>query len=228
MTHLINDDLPTERKREYREQFVAHAARSQIAQRMDELTGSSSDDVASWFVTDARGLQLASSIRNEDTKNSTVGQDFSRRAYFHGGENDFEQRQHYDLPPIETTRLSPVFQSDASGTWKVAISTPIMDGGRCLGIIALTVELGDLGHGEDFANSGSRFVTLVDGRSGAHRGQILHHPLFNEILAELREREPRETAKLPDFRDYVVPLDEVPARPKVERVSLVPRPAGEA
>ena len=92
--------------------------------------------------------------------------------------DDFDERRHHDLPPIQATQLSPVFRSEASGTWKVAISTPIYDGPKCLGSIALTVELGDLGNEEDFAKTGDRFVTLVDGRSGSHHGQILHHPAF--------------------------------------------------
>ena len=224
---LIDDDLAPEPKQQLRTQFVAHAARKPIAKLLSELGEASSADVASWFVTDAHGVQLASAIPNEKEKNSTVGHDYSRRAYFHGGENDFDERRHHAVPPIQKTRLSPVFRSEASGTWKVAISTPILDGGRCLGIIALTVELGNLGNEADFAKSGDRFVTLVDGRPGTHHGQILHHPLFSQILADLRRQHPDETPKLPDLREYVVPLDRLATPDSApNRVSLYRDPLG--
>lgn len=206
---LINDELSKDERLAFRDEFVAHPSRRALDEIMERLMEGSSDSVASWFVTDAQGIQLASAILNET--NSTVGHDYSRRAYFHGGEDDFEDRQHYDLPPIQETTLSPVFRSEASGTWKVAISTPIMDGPKCLGIIALTVELGNLGNDEGFSAAGGRFVTLVDGRQGSHRGQILHHPLFNEILAKKAAENPHGIAKLPDYRKHVVRLNSLPA-----------------
>ena len=206
-----------------REQFIHHPARQALDAYLQNLGNTSGQRIASWFVTDRHGIQLASAIPNETTENITVGHDYSRRAYFHGGEVDFEDRRHYDLPPLHETRLSPVFRSEASGTWKVAISTPIRDGSDLLGVIALTVELGHLGN-EDFGNSVSRFVTLVDGRQGQHRGQILHHPLFNDILAQ----QTSAAKKLPDFRQQLVPLDSLPgADEKVDSVAIYADPLGE-
>lgn len=222
---LIDDELPKDERLALRDEFVAHPARADLDAIMERLIQSSGENVASWFVTNAQGVQLASAILNEE--NSTVGLDYSRRAYFHGGEDDYEDRRHYDFPPLQDTRLSPVFRSEASGTWKVAVSTPIFDGVRCLGVIALTVELGNLGNDESFGASRGRFVTLVDGRKGPHRGQILHHPLFNEILAQQAEDAPGLPAKLPDYRKHIVPLEGLPApNEKMQQVALYQDPLG--
>lgn len=204
---LASNAVPEEEKQPVRDAFVNHPARAELSAWLDGLIETSQGKVASWFVTDASGVQLASSIPNEEVENSTVGFDYSRRAYFHGGDADLPERRHYDVPPLPNTKLSPVFQSEASGTWKVAVSTPISRMGEVIGVIALTVELGRLGADEEFSAADGRFVTLVDGRQGAHRGQILQHPLFNEILDKQLAENPNKTPKLPDFSKYTVPID---------------------
>lgn len=206
---LASNDVSEKERNTIRDMFVNSKARELLATRMERLVERENDSVASWFVTDRNGVQLASTIMGETKKNSTVGFDYSRRAYFHGGEEDFEDRRHYDLTPLTKTKLSPVFRSEASGTWKVAISTPIIVDDQSIGVVALTVELGHLGEEKEFAFNNRRFVTLVDGREGTHRGQILQHPLFNEIL-EQQATETTESPKLRDFSEYVVPIDELP------------------
>jgi len=211
---LADDQLEGDEHASVRQAFVDHPARQALAKRMDELVARDNDNVASWFVTDPNGVQLASSVMNEDTKNSTVGFDYSRRAYFYGGEDDLPKGSHYDHPPLPDTKLSPVFRSEASGTWKVAVSTPIKrwitgfepgsdePAEETIGVLALTVELGHLGEEEDFLANNRRFVTIVDGREGSHRGQILQHPLFNDIL--------KKKDKLDDFSEYKVDLAALP------------------
>ena len=216
LSQLTDDSVDAAAKTELRKQFVDHSARIELDERLRSLMSRSDKDIASWFVTDARGLQLVSAIPTEETKNSTVGLDYSRRAYFHGGDNDFPQGSHYDNPPLKETQLSPVFRSEASGTYKVAISTPIMTPGNedtpptCIGIIALTIEVGRFGNEREFDAKAGRFVTLVDGRKGIHHGQILQHPLYNRILATQRAKTPQQQAKLPDFSQYKVPIDTLP------------------
>jgi len=229
-TQLVDDTLDPLVRSQLRKQFVDHPARAELDAILKSLMSRSDKDIASWFVTDAQGLQLASAIPTEETENSTVGLDYSRRAYFHGGDNDFPQGSHYDHPPITDTRLSPVFRSDASGTYKVAISTPIMSqkGARpqsCLGIIALTIEVGKFGNEREFDAKAGRFVTLVDGRNGTHRGQILQHPLFNKLLATQKAAAPEQQAKLPSFSNYKVPIDQLPGPDdKVARVEIYKDP----
>ncbi len=206
LERLTDSSLSDEVHDRLRREFIAHPARQQLAERMDRLVAQRNDNVASWFVTDARGVQLASSIMHEKEKNSTVGFDYSRRAYFHGKSKDFPPGRHYDEIPLSDTRLSPVFRSEASGTWKVAVSTPIRsdDGDSVVGVLALTVELGHLGDDEEFF-SDRRFVTLVDGRQGPSNGQILQHPLFNDILDSANPDQ--DEPKLRDFSEYKVDVE---------------------
>ena len=76
--------------------------------------------------------------------------------------------------------LSASFQSQASGLWKIAFSTPVVDPETkaLFGIVAVTVNRGSL---VDFDNTNDQYVMLVDDRPGDNRGVILEHPLFHEI-----------------------------------------------
>jgi len=130
--------------------------------------------VASWFVDDARGLQLARAPFKE-----TIGRNYAWRTYFHGNEED----KPHDWRPgpndhLHATTLSAVFRSQATGRWIAAISTPIEGaGGKFLGIVALTVEVGrfmQLPGSEDIV------AVLIDSRPGANKGLILQHPLFDQ------------------------------------------------
>jgi hypothetical protein len=80
-----------------------------------------------------------------------------------------------------------VFKSRSTNKWKVAVSAPVFREKEFMGILALTVSLGDF---EFFRSENSRqrnrFAVLVDGREGADTGTILQHPLFDELLAEYR------------------------------------------
>ena len=228
LEQLADDSLSEQERAEIsRSTFVDDPIRQDLAKRMDDLINRGSDNVASWFVTDMRGVQLASTVVNEPRKNSTVGLDYSRRAYFHGGEDDYPEGKHYDDGPLPKTKLSPVFRSEASGTWKVAVSTPIKKNGDPIGVMALTVELGHLGEKEDFVSNNRRFVTLVDGRDGSHRGQILQHPLFNDILENADRKQGPPV--LGDFSKYKVPIDELPqADDSVTEVALYRDPIADS
>ena len=136
---------------------------------------------ASWFVTADRGTMLAAAFHDEpDLEDFPVGNNFSYRTYYHGGPRDLPPDQR-TYSPIKMSHLSALFQSTATKTWKVAMSQPVMDGDRVLGILAMTVELGDFVR---FRSSPDRCALLVDARDGEHRGVVLQHPLFDSILAE--------------------------------------------
>ncbi|MFV2065497.1 MAG: serine/threonine protein kinase [Pirellulales bacterium] len=152
--------------------------------------------VASWFVDDPRGLQLARSPCKE-----TIGRNYAWRNYFHG---DGEDKPHDWRPGPNDhsgeTMLSAMFRSQATGRWIAAVSTPIHGPeGKCLGIVALTVEVGrfmQLPGSEDIQ------AVLIDSRAGANQGLILQHPLFDQ----LRQRGER----LPDsFSRYRVATEEL-------------------
>jgi hypothetical protein len=147
---------------------------------------------ASIFLTDRYGTQISAAFDDESPGRS-IGENRAHRTYFHGGPTDTPElpRVQTNIPHIERTHLSAVFQSTTQGTWKIAISTPIVrriDGGepQFEGILALTVSLGDfdVSNAGHLSQSNDRFAVLVDGRLGTEQGTILQHALFTELLAK--------------------------------------------
>jgi eukaryotic-like serine/threonine-protein kinase len=184
----LNDpDLPAEKQEVLRAEFVVHPARQALQHRLEKLRGDISEpEAASWFVTDAAGLQLA---RAPDS--STIGYNFAWRSYFSGDDHPQEWRAKPD-EHITKTNLSNVFLSVAANRWSVAISTPIVreeetasgedeSDGRFLGIMGMTIEVGRF---IDLNGHGKQFAVLVDMRSGPDRGLILEHPLFEQLIRE--------------------------------------------
>jgi eukaryotic-like serine/threonine-protein kinase len=183
---------------------VAHPARQALQHRLERLRGDEKEpEAASWFVTDAAGLQLA---RAPDS--STIGYNFAWRSYFTGDDHPQTWRAKPD-EHITKTNLSYVFLSVAANRWSVAISTPIVreeetaseeeSAGRFLGIMAMTVEVGRFIVNRD----AEQFAVLVDMRSGPDRGLILEHPLFEQLI--------REHGQVPDrFLHYRLQDNQLP------------------
>ena len=160
--------------------FVHHPVRGPLQQYVDRLLANKkTSKAASWFVTSARGTILAIAFQTEPER-STLGWNYAWRTYFHGGPNDLPR---WERPRTHVTHshLSAVFQSTATNTWKVAITTPIRRGDRTLGLLAVTIELGNF---VEFPGTDTQFAVLVDARDGQNKGVILEHPLFNEILSQ--------------------------------------------
>ncbi len=157
-------------------------------------------EIASWFVTDEHGFHLAAAFDTSEEVESSVGHDYSHRTYFHGGPTD-------ERPPdgknLNRTHLSAVFQSGVTGTWKVAVSTPVTQDNEFHGVVALTVELGGLGKPLGEEGDDRQFNVLVDGRQGDSKGVILQHPLFTSIRAS-GDRLDTDFSTSPEYR---VPLD---------------------
>ncbi|MCA9150943.1 MAG: serine/threonine protein kinase [Planctomycetales bacterium] len=186
-----------------RERLRNHPIRLPLQQHLEELLDNPRrPEIASWFVTDKRGIHIATAV-GTSPENSPIGGDFSHRTYFHGGPNDVRPD---DGHAIEQTHFSAVFKSTTTLTWKVAVSTPLLDrDGKLLGVLAFTVELGRLGDPLENTNNPNQFNVLVDGRAGDSRGVILHHPLFDKLLREQKQLDV-------DFSNdprYRVPLDEM-------------------
>jgi hypothetical protein len=79
------------------------------------------------------------------------------------------------------TKLSAVFPSQATQRWAVAVSAPMFDPqDRFLGVVAMTVIVGEI---VELKGQSEQFPVLVDWREGDHRGLILQHPLYDELLA---------------------------------------------
>lgn len=153
---------------------------------------------ASWFVNDRYGNQIASVFVDQDEEdNLTLGHNWSYRTYFTGHDRDLPENHvlisqtkldHDSLssrPIISNPHLSAVFKSKQSNTWKVAFSAPIIRYGQIEGIVAVTVELGEM---IEFENINSKqYVMLVDTRvtqfeDKFFKGALLEHPLFRQVV----------------------------------------------
>ncbi len=228
-----NDNSPVgeeEKKRinELRNRFINHADRMALQLAIEGVMREANlPNDASWFVCDAQGTQLAAQFKQASFA-PTVGKNYSYRTYFHGGPEDLTRAASedgvkgplYDRPPpdqhIRRSHLSSPFVSTATGTWKVAISTPLFKSEEFVGIVAVTVEMGEF---VDFENRDVQYAVLVDGRQGRYKGAILEHPLFPQY------REKGE--KLPEqFREYRFPLDQITTENPIVRDPLGQHPDG--
>ena len=162
--------------------------------------------VTSWFINDDRGLQLA-----REPVSQTIGKNYAWRTYFHClTDNGVVQDKDPTWRPkdpedrLYSTKLSAVFISQATGRWIVTVSTPVEKdgpGGEFLGIVALTVEVGQFielrGTQTNSQDIQDQFAVLVDRRKGPNQGLILQHPLFEK--------------KLPArFKEYRIKQDDLP------------------
>ena len=137
--------------------------------------------VASWFVTDANGTMLAAAFPRSGGI-SPVGDNFRYRTYFHGGLADDYSEGHVvsrDFLPLDKIQLSTPFQSTATNTYKVAISAPVKFNNETIGVVAITLELGDFVQFPE--NTPDFCAVLVDGRPNKYAGIILQHPLLGQL-----------------------------------------------
>jgi len=158
--------------------FRIHPLRQALQDRLTrQFQLPSQSQTASWFVTDELGFHIAAAF-DVPPAVSPVGGYYGYRSYFHG--------QSEDLPvtaappePVSQTSISAVFLSTASGTWKVAISTPIKHSGEIIGVLAMSI---DVGRFTSIEPAEHQFAVLVDGRDTSNKGVILQHPFFDDIL----------------------------------------------
>lgn len=217
----LNDPQISETTREQlRAEFVANPARHELQERIEDLLQDPDEpNVASWFVTDPSGLQLARAPAED-----TVGKSFAWRSYFHGRDEDFpETWRPKPEDHIRETNLSAVFYSQVNDRWTVTISTPVMteedenSTPKFLGVIGLSV---DVHRFVKMQEKKRQFAVLVDWRAGPNKGLILQHPLFDKFLEDQKNVPDRfqtyrlREEDLPDTQakeeNYVDPLAKDP------------------
>jgi hypothetical protein len=191
----------------WQKEFFADAKRTELDAWLERRLArhKSHPKLASVFVLDAQGTQLAAAFAGDEPSQS-VGRNLAFRAYFHGGPRDLSRttRVSDDVKPVTATHLSAVFQSTTTRKWKVAVATPvertINDRDEIVGLFVITVNLGDFEFFEHVQqDQHDRFAVLVDGRQSDYHGLILQHPLFDEMISDNRP--------LPaSFRERRVPL----------------------
>ncbi len=211
LVKLSNPNATAEELEPLRKQFVEHPARKALQEAFREQIPSAEegskddDDVASWFFVDALGV---STVRVPESQ--TLGRNYAWRSFFYGGNAD--QPPSWRPPEgehVKRTQPSVAFLSQATRHWTVAISTPVYDaaqGGKFLGVVALTVKVGQL---MELQSGNEQFAVLVDWRDGPNKGIILQHPLINQLRAE-------KNGALSRFKDYRLSAEALPASPARE------------
>ena len=142
----------------------------------------------SWFINDARGVQVARSPRSEASR----GENYAHRDYFHGQGVDLSPETK-DLKPIQEPHLSAVYRSTSTGHLKVAFSVPISNGKKgkdreIVGVLAMSVDLGEFNVLQKDLPKGLEVVLIdlrpatIDGQT--RRGLVLHHQRDEEAYRE--------------------------------------------
>lgn len=161
---------------------------------------------ASWFICDARGIQIARYPYFEDSQKKkiyeSIGKKFSHRDYFHGNGYDLSPGERAAPTNIDGVHLSAVYQSSNTANLKVAFSIPIWskpddkEKRIFLGILGYSVELGQFAVLQDARESESfhQMSVLVDMRNHGQSlgksqyGLILQHPQLNALLQNQKPR----------------------------------------
>ncbi len=167
---MEDPDLTGAEREQMRTEFRAMPGRQALQHRLDELLADPDlVRVESWFVGGPTGVQLA---RAPEEK--TVGDNYSWRSYFQGGNQDFpSDRRAGPEQHISARNLSAVYYSQVTDRWTVTISTPVYiddeqlsQGGkpmkRFLGILAVSVNVESLsGYPGDSAGAVRRIGRLA-------------------------------------------------------------------
>jgi len=204
LARLGDSQLDASQREAIRQEFLGNVKRRALQSEFRELIppemrpeeDEREEEVASWFFCDERGV---STVRVPE--GATIGKNFIWRSYFHGGSADREES--WRPAPgthLASTTLSAVFRSQATQRWIVAVSAPVFDGARFLGVVALTVEVGRF---VQLQGGNDQFAVLVDLREGENQGLILQHPLFDRLLKERGTLDGR-------FQDYRLTADNLP------------------
>lgn len=179
---------------------VRQKLESYLDERLKRLTASNANTqslLTSIFVDDNRGTSLAIVYRSDAERESSVspvGRNFAYRSYFNDQRSDGLPS---DAPSkfrvTRNTKLSAVYRSTSSGTWKIAVSTPIWKPGQeqgatdPVGVLVASISLGSfdlLAESKDSSAELNRFAVLFDGREGNQRGTILQHPYISSMDRE--------------------------------------------
>lgn len=149
----------------------------------------------SWFINNAEGMQMARSPLSQ-----TIGRVWAHRDYFHGQGKEYPENTK-GLKPITEVHCSMAFDSKAKGANRmVAFSVPIRrkqmgmsdpSGNEVIGILAMTVELGEFGEMSGASRNQTQIAALADTKRPWYLpdhseafGLYLQHP----YLADLRDK----------------------------------------
>lgn len=146
--------------------------------------------LASMFVTDSQGTIISIAYANAVSREkNSAGRNFVYRTYYHGQPTDLPKTTAIDsVTPLTHTHLSAAFSSDATGLWKVAVSTPVYLGGEPDegqspdAIFVVTTNLGEF----ELLQASERYnqiAALIEAREGPLRGTVLQHPYIENRMS---------------------------------------------
>ncbi len=190
----------------------------------------------SLFVNERRGTNMGITFANpEEETDSPIGKNFAYRSYFNGQREDGDRNApSSNYRPTRSPHLSASFRSTSTGKWKLGISAPIWPNANTqsdppgqsppvprepVGVLVLTVNLGDFVLLGDVAAGVTQFTTLVDGRSGNQRGTLLQHPLIASMdkvtmrkstMPQMDGRQLERLLRSDGIVDYLDPAAEFP------------------
>jgi hypothetical protein len=142
----------------------------------------------SWFIDDARGIQVARAPSANSINNS-----FRDRDYFHG-RGRLTPEEAASAEPIRSVHRSTVYTSSNDGSLRVAFTVPIWKDndrvGMPIGVLGMSVELGKFAALQTGLSTGQT-AALVDLRENTIKDQtvkglLLHH---RDLQAARQQRE---------------------------------------
>lgn len=205
LQRLADPDLPEAELQQLAHQLRHHPQRRKLQEAFERAIPPEMQvgkQVNSWFLDDPLGNQIARAPEEADVV--TIGRNYAWRSYFHGGPTDMPDRRWRAGPGqhLQKTQMSAAYQSEATGRWNVAVSTPIRQNpnGRFLGVAGLTVGVGAL---VELHAKPHQFAVLVEEPTPEHPGRILEHPLF-------QSRDPAQPKIPKEFSQMVITPEALP------------------
>ncbi|HPP52718.1 MAG TPA: serine/threonine protein kinase, partial [Thermoguttaceae bacterium] len=172
LQRLADPDLPEAELQQLAHQLRHHPQRRKLQEAFERAIPPEMQvgkQVNSWFLDDPLGNQIARAPEEADVV--TIGRNYAWRSYFHGGPTDMPDRRWRAGPGqhLQKTQMSAAYQSEATGRWNVAVSTPIRQNpnGRFLGVAGLTVGVGAL---VELHAKPHQFAVLVEEPTPEHPG----------------------------------------------------------
>ena len=136
--HQLNDPNADSQWPKLRQQLVEHPARAGLqAWTKRKFNESDQTKVFAWFVQHEHGIQVA----REPLDRQNIGYNYAWRTYYHGGQTDYlhvdDYRRQANGKRLTQTHLSDDFRTEVTDEWVVAVSTPVVDRGRFLGVVGV-------------------------------------------------------------------------------------------
>ncbi len=168
------------------------------------------ENVLGWWVCGPDGYQLA-----RDPWVASVNRNFAFRSYFTGLAADAEKESPPKpaWQPGDGPRLSAVFHTLETNYWVLAISAPVWDDGRFVGVAGMFLGLGSLLERPEYneVDGAVRYAVLLDPRPDNRVAKVIEHPYHKHPHALRDGRFPEEVATTTVTREqWEAPVAEDP------------------